>query len=119
MDSPEQKPPAADRLVVSTYLQYFLIAAGLVLAVVLIRQIGGVLLTFLMAGVLAYALNPFVRRLEDMRVPRILAVLGVFAALLAGVFAVLLIIIVPAVNQVQQLLQDPQAAVEAAASLLA
>jgi predicted PurR-regulated permease PerM len=119
VDSPEQSPPAADRLVVSTYLQYFLIAAGLVLAVVLVRQIGGVLLTFLMAGVLAYALNPLVRRLEAMRVPRVLAVLGVFAALLAAVFAVLLVIIIPAVNQVQALLQNPQVVAEAAANLLA
>ncbi|QYJ16013.1 Putative transport protein YhhT [Rubrobacter xylanophilus DSM 9941] len=119
MDSPEQSPPAADRLVVSAYLQYFLIAAGLVLAVVLVRQIGGVLLTFLMAGVLAYALNPLVRRLEDMRVPRILAVLGVFAVLILVVLAVLLIIIIPAVRQVQQLLQNPQAVVEAATNLLA
>lgn len=119
MDSPEQSPPPADRLVVSTYLQYFLIAAGLVLAVVLVRQIGGVLLTFLMAGVLAYALNPLVRRLEAMRVPRALAVLGVFAALLAAVFAVLLVIIIPAVNQVQALLRNPQVVAEAAANLLA
>ncbi|BBL80701.1 AI-2E family transporter [Rubrobacter xylanophilus] len=119
MDSPEQSPPAAGRLVVSTYLQYFLIAVGLVLAVVLVRQIGGVLLTFLMAGVLAYALNPLVRRLEDMRVPRVLAVLGVFTALILVLLVVLLIIIVPAVRQVQQLLQSPQAVVGTAADLLA
>jgi len=69
--------------------------------------------------VLAYALNPLVRRLEAMRVPRALAVLGVFAALLAAVFAVLLVIIIPAVNQVQALLRNPQVVAEAAANLLA
>ena len=53
------------------------------LLVSFVRQLGGVLLTFfLAAGVLAYVLNPLVRRLEGWRVPRIVAVLGVF--LIAG-----------------------------------
>ena len=62
------------KLVVSTYLQYILIAVGFLLLVVFVRQLSGVLLTFLMAAILAYALNPVVRRLEQLRVPRILAV---------------------------------------------
>jgi predicted PurR-regulated permease PerM len=53
------------KLVVSTYLQYILIAVGIFLLVVFVRQLSSVLLTFLMAAVLAYVLNPLERRLEQ------------------------------------------------------
>lgn len=99
----------AKKLVVSTYLQYILLAVGVVLLVTFVRQLSGVLLTFLAAGVLAYALNPVVRRLERWRVPRALAVVGVILVLIFVVVAGLLVIIVPAVGQVQSLIQDPQA----------
>jgi predicted PurR-regulated permease PerM len=99
----------AKKLVVSTYLQYILLAVGVVLLVTFVRQLSGVLLTFLAAGVLAYALNPVVRRLERWRVPRALAVVGVFLVLIFVVVAGLLVVIVPAVGQVQSLIQNPQA----------
>ncbi len=99
----------AKKLVVSTYLQYILLAVGVVLLVTFVRQLSGVLLTFLAAGVLAYALNPVVRRLERWRVPRALAVVGVFLVLILVVVAGLLVVIVPAAGQVQSLIQDPQA----------
>lgn len=99
----------AKKLVVSTYLQYILLAVGVVLLVTFVRQLSGVLLTFLAAGVLAYALNPVVRYLERWRVPRALAVVGVFLVLIFVVVAGLLVIIVPAVGQVQSLIQNPQA----------
>ncbi len=99
----------AKKLVVSTYLQYILLAVGVVLLVTFVRQLSGVLLTFLAAGVLAYALNPVVRRLERWRVPRALAVIGVILGLIFVVVAGLLVIIVPAVGQVQSLIQNPQA----------
>jgi predicted PurR-regulated permease PerM len=99
----------AKKLVVSTYLQYILLAVGVVLLVTFVRQLSGVLLTFLAAGVLAYALNPIVRRLERWRVPRALAVVGVFLVLIFVVVAGLLVIIVPAVGQVQSLIRNPQA----------
>ncbi len=99
----------AKKLVVSTYLQYILLAVGVVVLVSFVRQLSGVLLTFLAAGVLAYALNPIVRRLERWRVPRALAVVGVFLVLIFVVVAGLLVIIVPAVGQVQSLIQNPQA----------
>ena len=41
------------KLVVSTYLQYILIALGALLLFVFVRQLSGVLLTFLFAAVLA------------------------------------------------------------------
>jgi predicted PurR-regulated permease PerM len=107
------------RLVVSTYLQYFLIAVGAFLLVVFVRQLSGVLLTFLMAAILAYVLNPLVRRLEGWRVPRVLAVTGVFVVLILAVIAALLVLIIPAAGQVQNLIQNPEALVERMNALLA
>ena len=108
----------AKKLVISTYLQYILLAVGVVLLVAFVRQLGSVLLTFLAAGVLAYALNPLVRRLERWRVPRALAVVGVFLILIFVVVAGLLVVIVPAVGQVQSLIQNPQAIARQANSLV-
>src|SRR3712207_5686109 len=105
---------SAKKLVVSTYLQYILIAVGFVVLVVFVRQLSGVLLTFLMAAILAYVLNPVVRHLERLRIPRVGAVVGVFAALVLAVVAALLVLIIPAVGQVQALIQNPAAAVERA-----
>src|SRR5215208_2730923 len=98
-----RRDPIGDRvstrkLVVSTYLQYIVLAVGVVLLVAFVRQVSGVLLTFLAAGVLAYALNPLVRRLEGLRIPRAIAVIGVF----------LVLILVPSVGQVQIVLRNPQ-----------
>jgi predicted PurR-regulated permease PerM len=103
---------SARKLVVSTYLQYILLAVGFFLLLVFVRQLSGVLLTFLMAAILAYVLNPLVRRLEQLRVPRVLAVVGVFAVLTLAVVAALLVLIIPAIGQVQTLIQDPSALIE-------
>jgi predicted PurR-regulated permease PerM len=108
----------AKKLVVSTYLQYILLAVGVVVLVSFVRQLSGVLLTFLAAGVLAYTLNPVVRRLERWRVPRALAVVAVILVLTFAVVAGLLVVIVPAVGQVQSLIRDPQAIARQANSLV-
>jgi predicted PurR-regulated permease PerM len=107
----------ARKLVVSTYLQYIVLALGVLILVSFVRQISGVLLTFLAAAVLAYALNPIVRRLDRWRVPRVVAVVGVFLVLILVVTATLLVIIVPAVGQVRQIASDPQQLVNQANSL--
>lgn len=101
------------KLVVSTNLQYVLLAIGALLLIVFVRQIGGVLLTFLMAAILAYVLNPVVRRLEGWRIPRVVAVLGVFLVLILGATAALLVLIVPAIRQVNMLVDKPQLIVQA------
>ena len=106
------------KLVISTYLQYILIALGALLLFTLFRQLGGVLLTFLLAAVLAYVLNPLVRRLEGWRIPRIMAVVVVFVALIAAVLAALLVLIIPAVGQVQTLIRNPQVLADGATSAL-
>ncbi len=109
---------SARKLVVSTYLQYIVLALGVVLLVSFVRQIGGVLLTFLAAGVLAYTLNPLVRRLEELRVPRALAVIGLFLVLTIIVVATLFLIIVPSVGQVQVVVRDPKDLVDQLIALI-
>lgn len=111
-------PVPTNKLVVSTYLQYILLAVGAVLMVVFVRQLSGVLLTFLMAAVLAYLLNPLVRRLERWRVPRVVAVVGVFLVLAFVVVAGLLVLILPAFGRIQELVNNPQRLVESANSLV-
>ena len=108
----------ARKLVVSSYLQYIVLALGVVLLVAFVRQVGGVLLTFLAAGVLAYVLNPLVRRLEELRVPRAIAVIGVFVVLILVVVVTLLLIIVPSIGQVQIIIRSPQDLVDQAVALL-
>lgn len=108
----------ANKLVVSTYLQYIALAVLVLILFSLVQQISGVLLTFLAAAVLAYALNPIVRFLENRRVPRVIAVVGVFLVLFLVVTATLLVIIVPAVGQVQQIASNPQQIVDQTNQLL-
>jgi predicted PurR-regulated permease PerM len=109
---------SAKKLVVSAYLQYILIALGALLLFTFVRQLGGVLLTFLLAGILAYVLNPLVRRPEGWRIPRIVAVTGVFVAVSLAVLAVLLVLIIPTAGQVQALVRDPTVLTDGAARLL-
>lgn len=109
---------SAKKLVVSTYLQYIFIVLGALLLFAFVRQLGGVLLTFLLAAILAYALNPVVRLLEGWRIPRVAAVLGVFLALVAAMLAALLVLILPAVGQVQALVQNPEALTDGVAGLV-
>jgi predicted PurR-regulated permease PerM len=108
----------AKKLVVSTYLQYILIALGALLLFTFVRQLGGVLLTFLLAAVLAYVLNPLVRVLEGWRIPRVVAVMCVFAGLIVAVLAALLVLIIPAAGQVRALIEDPTILTDGATRLL-
>lgn len=106
------------KLIVSNYVQYIVLALAIVLLVLFVRQVGGVLLTFLMAALLAYILNPIVRRLDGLRIPRPASVIGLFAVLGALVTAALLLLIIPAIQQAQNLISNPEIIVNAATGLL-
>lgn len=106
------------KLIVSNYVQYIVLVLGLILLALFVRQIGGVLLTFSMAVILAYILNPIVRRLDGLRIPRAASVVGLFAVLGALVTAALLLLIIPAVQQAQTLITNPEIVVNAATGLL-
>lgn len=108
----------ASRLVVADYVQYIALAVGLVLLVVFVRQIAGVILIFLASGILAYVLNPLVKALENRGAPRVVAVLGVFAALGLVLALAGLALVVPAIRQIQSLASNPQILVDGAAGLM-
>lgn len=70
----------------------------LALAGILLYQLAPVLTPFLIAALLAYIFNPLVTRLEALRVPRTLGVILLFA-LLSGLFTVLILWLVPLLQQ--------------------
>lgn len=108
----------ARKLVVSDYIQYVALALGVLLLVVFVRQLAGVLLTFGLAAILAYVLNPAVKSLERRNVPRTVAVLGVFFVLGVVLVAGALLLVIPAVRQVQTLFANPQILVSGAAGIV-
>jgi predicted PurR-regulated permease PerM len=118
MPSGRREESGARRLVIADYAQYIALAVGVLLLVLLVRQLAGVLLIFLAAAILAYVLNPVVKRLEGRGAPRVVAVLGVFAVLgiVLGVAGVALV--VPAVRQIQGLVSNPQILVDGATQLV-
>ncbi|MEZ5651798.1 MAG: AI-2E family transporter [Burkholderiaceae bacterium] len=78
------------------------VAAALV---IVLLKLGPVLTPFIMAAILAYVLEPGVRAMASVRVPRALAaLLMVGAAFLA--FALLLLIVLPIVQQEVQIIRD-------------
>lgn len=74
----------------------------LVLAFLLAEALGHVLFLFLTAAVIAFTLNPLVRDLTRIRVPRGLAVTVVYAVFAASVAALLVAVGVVAFNQTRQ-----------------
>ena len=74
-------------------------------ALALLWLLAPVLTPFLIGAVLAYALHPAVERLVKHRVPRVLAVVLVEAALIVAVFA-LLLLMVPILSKELPLLRE-------------
>lgn len=108
----------ARKLVVADYVQYIALAVGVLMLVVFVRQIAGVILIFLAAAILAYALNPIVKLLEGRGTPRVAAVLGVFAVLGTVLAVAGLALVVPAARQIQSLASNPQLLVDGATQLV-
>ena len=72
------------------WIQLVVLPVLLVLAFLLARTLGHVLFLFLTASVIAFTLNPLVRDLTRVRVPRSLSVLIVYAVFAAAVTALLI-----------------------------
>jgi predicted PurR-regulated permease PerM len=73
----------------------------LVLAFLLARTLGHVLFLFLTASVIAFTLNPLVRDLTRLKIPRSLSVMIVYTIFVAAVVALLIAIGVVAIDQVR------------------
>jgi predicted PurR-regulated permease PerM len=81
------------------WIQLVVLPVLLVLAFLLAAKLGHVLFLFLTAGVIAFTLNPLVRDLTRLKVPRSLAVLVVYTIFAAVVAALLIAIGVVAFDQ--------------------
>ncbi len=77
---------------VPRWIQLVVLPVLLVLAFLLARALGHVLFLFLIAAVIAFTLNPLVRDLTRLKVPRSLSVLIVYSVFVAAVAALLVAI---------------------------
>lgn len=82
---------------------FLLGAASLVVFWILAQTIGHVLVVFTVSVVLALLLNPAVRTLRRLRLPRGLAVLTVFLILIGGVAGAVALVISPVRTQVEEI----------------
>jgi predicted PurR-regulated permease PerM len=78
----------------SLFMRRALVAGGIVIALVLAYLLRGVLLPLFFAFLLAYALDPFVDRLESWKIPRTVGAILVMVTL-SGLFVVFLFLAVP------------------------
>ena len=83
------------------WIQLVVLPVVLVLAFLLAAKLGHVLFLFLTAGVIAFTLNPLVRDLTRLKLPRTPAVLIVYTIFAAVLAALLIAIGVVAVDQVR------------------
>jgi predicted PurR-regulated permease PerM len=92
-------PPPA-RVPVPRWVQLVLLPLAIVGTYLVLRAAGGVLLLFVIGGLVALLLNPFVTLLRRARFPRGLAVLVVMLALVAAITGVGLLLANPVSDQV-------------------
>ncbi len=88
------------------WAQILLAVAALVALWIIGQTVGQALLIFIVSVILAMLLNPVVRVLRRLRVPRGLAVLAVFLGFIATVVVVVLVIIDPIRTQVEEIQRD-------------
>ena len=101
LSSPVPEPPAnVAPVVVPRWIQLVVLPLALLGAWALARAAGPVLLLFIIAGLIALLLNPFVTLLRRARFPRGAAVATVYLALLLAVVGAGLLLSDPIANQV-------------------
>jgi predicted PurR-regulated permease PerM len=102
-DQPAPEPDAAPApvapVVVPRWVQAVVLPLGIVGAYLLIRAAGPVALIFIVAGLVALLLNPFVVMLQRARFPRGVAVLCVFVTLIVVVGSVVSVLAGPIGDQ--------------------
>lgn len=92
---------AVPPVVVARWVQLVMLPIGVLALWVLARAAGGVLLLFIVAGLIALMLNPLVSVVHRGRVPRGVAVGVVYLLIFGAVFSVGLLLATPATNQVK------------------
>src|SRR6266536_166371 len=93
-------------LLINLNLLFLTIITGTVVVVIawrVLEVIFSVLILLLAAMLLAFLLSPLVSRLEAARLPRVVAVLAVYLGLLALIFGLGGLLVVPLANQIRGL----------------
>ncbi|MDX6553918.1 MAG: hypothetical protein QOD86_113 [Miltoncostaeaceae bacterium] len=91
---------------VPPWARVLLVLASLAVLWVVGRTIGHALLIFIVSVVVALLLNPLVRMLTRLRIPRGLAVLTVFAGFIGAVVLGVMLVISPVRTQVEEIRQN-------------
>src|SRR3954453_12765593 len=116
----ETDPPArVEPVVVPRWIQLVLLPLALLGAWALARAAGPVLLVFVVAGLIALLLNPFVALLRRARLPRGAAVATVYLVLLLAVGGIGVLLANPVANQVSAFRDEVPSIVHSANHTLA
>ncbi len=120
LGSPSEQPPArTEPVVVARWVQAVALTLGLLALYALLHAAKGVVLLFLIAGVVALIVNPLVSLLHRRaHLPRGLAILIVYVAFIAALGGVVALLVSPVTTQVQHFQRDvPQIVKQANSSL--
>ena len=117
-DTPPPRIPAPP-IVVPRWVQLVLLPLALLALWALARAAGHVLLVFLVAGVIALILNPMVSALQRLRLPRGLAVGGVYFAFFLALVIAGVLLANPIADQVRAFQEDVPGLVDEANAQLA
>jgi len=101
---------------VPRWVQLATLPALLLITWFLLGKIGEVILIFIVAALLALVLNPIVKLLERLRVPRYIGVFVVYLTFLGLVVGVLALVVPPLVGQARNLVADVPGMAEGARS---
>ena len=103
---PPTRPPLAEPVVVPRWVQLVLLPLAVVGAYMLLKAAGAVLLVFIIAGLIAMLLNPFVALLLRLRIPRGAAVAVVMICVVAVLTGIGFLLANPVADQVQTFQRD-------------
>ena len=107
MAEPTPAPPAnITPVLVPRWVQMVLLPVGIAGAYLLLQTAGRVLLLFIIAGLIALLLNPFVALLQKLRIPRGAAVGLVMAAMVSLVVGLGFLLVNPITDQVSSFQND-------------
>jgi predicted PurR-regulated permease PerM len=106
-------------VVVPRWVQASLLTLALLVLIALAWAAAPVLLTFVVAGIIALVINPLVELLQRARVPRGLAIAAVFVSFFAALAGVVALLIRPITNQAAAFQDDLPALIDSANASLA
>jgi predicted PurR-regulated permease PerM len=101
-------------VVVPRWVQASLLTLALLVLIALAWAAAPVLLTFVVAGIIALVINTLVELLQRARVPRGLAIAAVFVGFFAALAGVVALLIRPITNQAVAFQDDPPALIDSA-----